>query len=102
MNRSALAVALAAVAFSGAALASPELAAKHFCMSCHNMDAKGVGPSFKDVAAKYAGNAKAADMLAEKTVKGGGGVWGPVPMPANAKIPRDDAQKLAAWVLTQR
>jgi cytochrome c len=52
------------------------------------------------VAAKYAGQKDAVDKLAAKIIKGGAGVWGPVPMPANAQVNDADAKKLAAWVMT--
>ena len=80
--------------------ASPELAQKKNCMACHAVDKKLVGPAYKDVAAKYAGQKDAAAKLAEKIQKGGSGVWGPVPMPANTQVNEAEAKKLAAWVLT--
>ena len=82
------------------ALANEELAKKSACTACHAIDKKLVGPSYKDVAGKYAGQAGAADKLAVKIQKGGSGVWGPVPMPANAQVNEAEAKKLAAWVLT--
>ena len=82
------------------ALADEALAKAKNCMACHAVDKKLVGPSYKDVAAKYAGQKDAVDKLAAKIVKGGSGVWGPVPMPANAQVNEAEAKKLAAWVLT--
>ena len=76
------------------------LAQSKNCMACHAVDKKLVGPSYKDVAAKYAGQNGAVDKLADKVVKGGGGVWGPVPMPANAQVNEADAKKLVAWILS--
>ena len=90
----AMSVAVAAPAFADQALAT----AKN-CMSCHAVGKKLVGPSYKDVAAKYAGK-NATDALAAKIMKGGSGVWGPVPMPANTQVTEAEAKKLAAWVLT--
>ena len=95
------------MAFAGALLASPawgdpQLAARKNCMACHQTDKKVVGPAYKDVAAKYAGNKGAVDMLARKIVGGGAGVWGPVPMPANTQISEAEAKQLAAWVLSLR
>ena len=84
------------------AMADLALATSKNCMACHAVDKKMVGPSFKDVAAKYAGQKDAVDKLAVKIVKGGSGVWGPVPMPANAQVAEADSKKLAAWVLTQK
>ena len=82
------------------ALADLALAKSKNCMACHAVDKKLVGPSFKDVAAKYASQKDATDKMAAKIINGGGGVWGPVAMPANAAVNDADAKKLAAWVLT--
>ena len=90
--------ALAAV--SAPAMADEALAKAKNCMACHAVDKKLVGPAYKDVAKKYAGDAKAADMLAAKIQKGGSGVWGAVPMPANTQVNDAEAKKLAAWVLS--
>ena len=84
------------------AMAQADLAQKKNCMACHAVDKKLVGPAYKDVAAKYAGQKDAVDKLAAKIMKGGSGVWGPVPMPANAQVNEAEAKKLAAWVLTQK
>lgn len=70
------------------------------CLGCHAVDRKVVGPAFKDVAAKYAGDSGAAAQLAAKIQAGGAGVWGPVPMPANGQVSETEAAQLAAWVLT--
>jgi cytochrome c len=91
--------------FAASALCAPAwadlaLATSKNCMACHATDKKLVGPAYKDVAAKYAGDKTAADRLATKIQKGGAGVWGPVPMPANTQVNEADAKKLAAWVLT--
>jgi len=80
-------------------LADPALAASKNCMACHAVDKKLVGPAYKDVAKKYAGQAGAADKLAAKIMKGGSGVWGAIPMPANPQVNEAEAKKLAAWVL---
>jgi cytochrome c len=82
------------------AFADQALATAKNCMACHAIDKKVVGPAYKDVAKKYAGDAKAVDMLASKIMKGGSGAWGPVPMPANAQVNDAEAKKLAAWVLS--
>ena len=81
------------------AFADQALATAKNCMACHAVDKKLVGPSYKDVAAKYKGDATAVDKLAVKIIKGGSGVWGPVPMPANAQVNDADAKKLASWIL---
>ena len=85
---------------AGPALADQALATAKNCMACHAVDKKLVGPSYKDVAAKYAGDKSAGDKLAAKIQKGGSGVWGPVPMPANTQVSEAEAKKLAAWVLS--
>lgn len=90
---------VAAVSLAAPAFADQALATSKNCMACHAVDKKLVGPSYKDVAKKYAGQKDAADKLAAKIIKGGSGVWGPVPMPANAQVNEADAKKLAAWVL---
>lgn len=82
------------------AFADLALATSKNCMACHAVDKKVVGPAYKDVAKKYAGDAKAVDMLATKIIKGGSGAWGPVPMPANSQVSEADAKKLATWVLS--
>jgi cytochrome c len=96
------AIALAALGLAAAAtpaLASEELAKKHACTACHAVDKKLVGPAYKDVAAKYAKDPKAAAMLAEKVKKGSVGAWGQVPMPPNAAVPDADLKALVAWIL---
>ncbi len=95
----ALMIMAAVAAVSAPAMADEALAKSKNCMACHAVDKKLVGPSYKDVAKKYAGNAKAADMLAAKIIKGGSGVWGAIPMPANPQVNEADAKKLASWVL---
>jgi cytochrome c len=92
--------ALAAITVAPAAYASPELAQKKNCMACHAIDKKLVGPAFKDVAAKHAKDKDAVAKLADKIIKGGSGVWGPVPMPANAQVSPAEAKLLATWVLS--
>lgn len=96
----AIASVAAGFAVSTPALADLQLATAKNCMACHAIDRKLVGPAYKDVAAKYAGQKDAADKLATKVMKGGSGVWGPVPMPANTQVSPDEAKKLVAWVLT--
>ena len=98
----AMFVLAALAALSAPAMADQALATAKNCMACHAVDKKLVGPSYKEVAAKYAGQAGAADKLAAKILKGGSGVWGAVPMPANAQVNDAEAKKLAAWVLTQK
>ncbi|WP_168562679.1 c-type cytochrome [Rhizobacter sp. SG703] len=93
-----LIVALSALA-AAPAFANPELAQKKNCMACHAIDKKLVGPAYKDVAAKYAGQKDAVDKLSQKVVKGGAGVWGAVPMPANTQVSDAEAKQLVTWIL---
>lgn len=104
MKQIFLAAAVLASGFSVStpALADMQLATAKNCMACHAVDKKLVGPSYKDVSAKYADQKDAADKLAVKIIKGGSGVWGPVPMPANAQVSADEAKKLVAWILAQK
>lgn len=92
-------VAAAGLLCAAPAFADAALAKSKNCMACHAEDKKLVGPAYKDVAAKYAGNGEAAAMLAGKIKNGSSGVWGPVPMPPNA-VSEEEAKKLAAWVLS--
>jgi cytochrome c len=103
MKKSGLIVAaLGATLMAAPALASMELATKSNCTACHAVDKKVVGPSYKEVAAKYKGNAKAEAMLIEKVKKGGVGTWGQVPMPPNAAVKDDDIKTLVKWVLATK
>ena len=91
---------IAATTVAAPALADQALATAKNCMACHAVDKKLVGPAYKEVAAKYTGQKDAVDKLAAKIMKGGSGVYGPVPMPANTQVNEAEAKKLAAWVLT--
>ena len=88
----------------GAALpaqASEELAKKHLCTTCHVVKGtKTIGPTYADVAKKYAGQKDAEAKLADKVKKGGQGVWGQVPMPPNAAVPDGDIKTLVKWILS--
>ena len=87
------------VAVTTPVLADPALANAKKCMGCHNMAVKVIGPSFKDVAAKYKTDKDAVDKLAAKIRKGGSGVWGVAVMPTNDHVNEAEARKLATWVL---
>ena len=90
----------AALLSAGAAQADEALAKAKNCLACHQIDKKIVGPSYKDVAKKYAGQKDAEAKLAEKVLKGGSGVWGPVPMPPNATVKPEETTKLVKWILS--
>ncbi len=96
----ALLIMAAMAALSAPAMANEALAKSKNCMACHAADKKLVGPSYKSVAQKYAGDAKAVDMLATKIMKGGSGVWGAIPMPANPQVSEAEAKQLAAWIMS--
>lgn len=104
LKRTLLAIACVAAGFAvcAPAMADLQLATAKNCMACHAVDKKLVGPSYKDVAAKYAGQKDAVEKLEAKVLKGGSGVWGPVPMPANAQVSPDEAKKLVTWILAQK
>jgi len=102
MKRSLL-LSVAFMAFaSTSAFAQADLAKAKNCMACHAVANKLVGPSYKDVAAKYDGQKGAEDKLVQKVMKGGAGTWGPVPMPANPQVSEAEARSLVKWVLTQK
>lgn len=99
MKISVLVGASIALVLSGSALANADLAKAKNCLSCHAVDNKIVGPGFKEVAKKYAGDKTAEAKLATKVVKGGSGVWGAIAMPANPQVSEAEAKILVKWVL---
>ena len=77
------------------------LAQKSGCLACHSVDAKVLGPAYKDVAAKYKGKPEMEAKLVEKVKKGGSGTWGPIPMPANSpQVKDEDIKTIVHWVLS--
>jgi cytochrome c len=98
----AAAAALALAAQANAAVdaaKAQELAKSKNCLTCHMVDKKLVGPSFKDVAKKYKGDSGAVGMLSKKVMNGGSGVWGAIPMPPNP-VKNDEAKMLVEWILS--
>lgn len=95
-------VVLASAFASQAAMANADLAKAKNCMACHAVANKVVGPAFKDVAAKYAGQKDAEAKLSQKIIKGGSGVWGAMPMPANPQVSEAEAKTLVKWILAQK
>lgn len=91
----AVALAIAPAAYAEEALK------KNNCMACHAVDKKLIGPSFKDIAAKYKSNPKAQEYLTGKIQKGSAGVWGPIPMPANPQVNAADLDKIVKWIVKQ-
>jgi cytochrome c len=97
------AAALATLAIPTTAADETALAGKSGCLACHSVDKKIVGPSYKDVAKKYAGDSGAEAKLIEKVKKGGQGVWGDIPMPPNSPLVKDaDIKKLVDWILSMK
>jgi cytochrome c len=94
-------MAAAGIVMAGQAQADEALAKAKNCLACHAIDKKLVGPSYKDVAAKYKGDKTAVATLAAKIKSGGKGNWGEIPMPPNNVTP-EEATKLATWVLSQK
>ena len=99
---------IALIALGGALALQPAmaqdaktLAGAKGCLACHKEDARLVGPGYNEVAAKYAGQDGAVDMLAAKIKAGGAGVWGPIPMPPN-NVTDEEAKLLAEWVLSHK
>jgi cytochrome c len=77
------------------------LATKYNCAACHTPNSKLVGPSYKEIAAKYAGDSGALAKLQLKVKNGGSGVWGAIPMPPN-NVPDNDLKTLVEWILAQK
>ncbi|MGH8498958.1 MAG: c-type cytochrome [Methylococcales bacterium] len=99
VNQLCAVVFLAAIAASGVQ-ANEKLATDSGCLACHKVDSKVVGPSFKEIAAKYEGNADAKAALIEKVKKGGSGAWGTIPMPPNSpRVSDADIETLVKWIL---
>jgi cytochrome c len=74
----------------------------HACLGCHAVDKRVVGPSFRDISAKYSSNPDAMLFLTKKVREGGKGVWGQVPMPPNVNVSEADARALVGWVLARK
>ena len=92
---------LAGQAGAADAKAAEALAQKSGCLACHSIDKKVIGPSYKDIAAKYKGDKGAEAKLIAKVKNGGSGVWGPIPMPANSPHVKDaDIKTMVQWILS--
>lgn len=97
-----LAFVLAALALSSPALASADLARSKNCVACHHAERRMIGPAYNVIAARHANDSAAVGMLAERIIAGGSGNWGPMPMPAQPNVSRDEAEALARWILSHR
>jgi cytochrome c len=105
MNTKAiLCAAAAALLAAGAHAADPgaaeALAKSSGCLACHTTDKKLIGPSYKDVAAKYRGNKAAEADLIKKVKAGSKGVWGDIPMTPNAHVKDEDIKTVVQWILS--
>jgi cytochrome c len=100
MKRLVLPLMLAGLAVALPAKADEAMARKYNCLACHAVDKKIVGPAYKDVAKKYAGQKDAQAKLVQKVEKGGSGVWGNIPMPPNSSVPDADVKALVKWILS--
>lgn len=92
--------ALACSAHAVDAKKAEALAKSSGCMVCHGIDTKLVGPSYKEVAAKYLGVKDAAAILVKKVKDGGSGVWGEIPMPPHPDISDADLETMVDWILS--
>ena len=102
MKRSLMLCMVLSALASSSAMANADLAKAKNCMACHAVATKLVGPAYKDVAAKYAGQKDAENKLVVKVLKGGAGAWGAVPMPANPQVSEAEARTLVKWILAQK
>jgi cytochrome c len=94
--------ALAATFVSLPAQASPELARSKNCVACHHAERRMIGPSWTAIAARYANDANAAQLLGTKVVAGGSGNWGQMPMPAQANLSPDEVDALVRYILSHK
>jgi len=99
MNKHIAMLAICVSCCAAPAIADQALATAKLCMACHQLENNVVGPSYKEVAAKYKANTDAAT-LAGKIKAGGVGTWGQIPMPPQATLSDEDAIKLAEWILS--
>ncbi|MET0858538.1 MAG: c-type cytochrome [Telluria sp.] len=102
MKRSMMLCMVVSALASTSAMANADLAKAKNCMACHAVANKLVGPAYKDVAAKYAGQKDDEDKLVGKVLKGGSVTWGAVPMPANPQVSEAEARSLVKWVLATK
>lgn len=91
-----------ALLVSAGVQADEKLAQSNGCMTCHQIDKKILGPSFKEVAAKYKGDKAAEATLVKKVKDGGKGTWGEMPMPPNAHVKDADIATIVKWIMAQK
>jgi cytochrome c len=95
-------VAMLAASQMAFADAGADLAKSKNCLACHAVDHKVVGPAYKDVAARYAGQKGSEDKLVQRVLKGSVGDWGQVAMPPNPQVSEAEARTLVKWILSQK
>lgn len=76
-----------------------EILQKNACLACHQVDTKVIGPAYKEVSAKYQGDAANAELLAKHIKEGSQGVWGAIPMPPNVNITDADLSIVVDWLM---
>ena len=86
--------------FSQSVIADEALAKSKNCLACHSIDAKIIGPAFKDIAVKYKDDEGAVATLSAKVKNGGSGAWGEMPMPPNPAASDADIEALVKWILS--
>lgn len=72
------------------------------CLGCHNLDERMIGPSYKEVAAKYENTPENVELLAERIINGSSGIWGDVPMPAHSGLSKENAKFMAKYILSSK
>lgn len=77
-----------------------KVAKRNGCFGCHGIDTQVIGPPWKEVSAKYAGNANAKEILLTSLRKGSRGKWGSVPMPVQGRVSDEDAAVVINYVLS--
>ena len=92
----------AALLTSSAAFASADLAKSKNCVACHHVERKMIGPPYNAMAHRYGKDESAIKLSCEKIVKGGGGVWGQMPMPPQPGVSPEEAEALAKWILSHQ
>jgi cytochrome c len=95
---------IAAILLTGNAQGDEALVKSKNCMACHAVDARRIGPSYKEIAKRYAGQKDVEAMLAEKIIKGSKGAWkqelkAEVLMPPNARVKPEEAARIVQWIL---
>ncbi len=95
---------IAALLSTGNAQSDEALAKSKNCMACHAVDAKRIGPTYKEIARRYGGQKDVEAMLAVKIIKGSKGAWkqelkAELLMPPNARVKPEEAARIVQWIL---